>query len=384
MKNQNIRFHWSIDQLQIISNNLDLDIIDWSIYEVMKQFFLSGKCEKKQFNGDTYYRYEWQNIPEQAPILKISTKAAVYRRYENLSKANLLHPMELPDGTISKRFFRLGEMHEIVMNTKGDVDAANLAKKTYSEKSKKLGESNTVNARLDRKRRFTPVNDGLQNTEKTVNDGLQNLPKTVNDGLLYKNTNIDKNTIEDKNTITPFGENLLSQDEMIEIEEQIEAHGKLQKPPHIPPAPPTNSRKPSHAKWNGSFKIAQSIFEEHRNQWSMNRFGIEDKGLFWTGKEIGQLSNLLTMLKSKAIQNGDVYETDVEFVQSELPIFLAAATKLNCYYSNEFTPTLFSSKFNTVVTDIKNYLKNGNANSKGRNGHQFDPERTRQMESLLD
>ena len=109
-----------------------------------------------------------------------------------------------------------------------------------------------------------------------------------------------------------------------------------------------------------------------------------DSGLVWNGKEIGQFSNLLTMLKSKAIASGASYENDIEFVETELPVFLGAAAKLDRYYSNDFTPSLFSSKFNTVVTDIQNYLKNGNTNNSGRNGHNFDPARTAYMESLLD
>jgi len=384
MKNTSIRFHWSIDQLQILSNNLDLDIIDWSIYEVMKQFFLSGNCEKRQFDGKFYYRYEWQNIPDQAPILKISTKQAVYKRYDKLISANLLCQMPLPDGTISKRFFCFGDMHEVVMNTQGSKEKAVSEKENYSNKNKKLGASNTVNARLDRKQRFTPVNDGLQNTLLSVNDGLQKEPKSVNDGLLYNNINIDNRINLDKNIITqPDGSGFLSSDEIADLESQLTAKKREAQTPPRSAAPPAKRKAPA-SKWNGSFGIAQRIFDEQRKLWSIKRFNIADAGLVWNGKEHGQLSNLLTMLKSKALSSGASYESDIEFVETELPVFLGAAAQLNKYYSNDFTPTLFSSKFNTVVIDIQNFLKNGNTSNNGRNGHNFDAERTRYMESLLD
>ncbi len=134
------------------------------------------------------------------------------------------------------------------------------------------------------------------------------------------------------------------------------------------------SKGKKQAKWNGSFGIAKTMFDDYRKKWTKQRTGIDGEPIYWNEKEIGQLSNLLTALKAKSTEAGKYYDTDKDFIENVLSVFLDYAIRLDKYYMQEFTPTRFYSNFNTIYTDIKILFNNGNStkiNSRSKISDEF-------------
>lgn len=89
-----MKWSWNINQRAVIDNNLDIDVIDLSIFEMLKDFTHSSRCKKLDVNGKMYYLMGWKLVVDQLPILKLRTRRSVTKRYEKLKNAGIIeaHP----------------------------------------------------------------------------------------------------------------------------------------------------------------------------------------------------------------------------------------------------------------------------------------------------
>lgn len=134
--------------------------------------------------------------------------------------------------------------------------------------------------------------------------------------------------------------------------------------------PPKNGKK----KWEqGSFPKAKSIFDECYRQFHRNKslpIGVNE-GIYWNPKEIGQLGNLMKMLRHKAAhgEKPAIYKSDMEFVNRALNMFLGASAKLiHAWYMDKFTPSNFVTNFEALYMDVKKNIKSGYTGYKNKNG----------------
>ncbi len=201
--------------------------------------------------------------------------------------------------------------------------------------------------------------------ESLPNDGKESLPETVKKVYpIIIEENNTKKIIENDNS--PNG--VFSESEIEDFEKQAAAirtdssleESETEKEKNL------RQKKKNETKWNGSFQAAKDYFDKYRKTWMKKRHGVDGDPIYWNGMETGQLSNLLTALKSKSTDAGHVYGSDKDFIEAVLPVFLEYATRLDKYYMNEFTPTRFYSNFNTIYADIKILFTNGTSTTNGK------------------
>lgn len=85
-----MKFTILINQKAAIESELDLDIIDLSIFDFIKDFTHSGNCKSKLLNNKIYYLLSWKLISSQLPILFLRTRQSVYSRMKKLCDRKIL------------------------------------------------------------------------------------------------------------------------------------------------------------------------------------------------------------------------------------------------------------------------------------------------------
>jgi len=293
-----------------------------------------------------------------------------------------------------------GAIHKIVERscTAGlmEVDPDNPARKrttaiwyenAYLDEENEIEEGAKV-VKLEREKAVVQKVNGVPSVQK-VNDIVQKVNGKRSKS--ERSTLVLKRSIKETKEIPPMGGPLTDEDNVRDFEEQLDGQQQNPSSDNLAEGPEQKKKKVApkkksepERKWNGSFKIAIEIFDNHRKVWMKKRKGIEGEPLYWSGKECRQFSNFLTALKKKAEDAGHIYPTDEDFIKTALPAFLEAAASLEKYYMDEFTPTRFYSNFNTLYTDIKTFFKHGNnADKKPRSGHQISTQRLERINSLL-
>ena len=106
----------TINQLAVINAGLDLDVVDMTIFDVVKQYAHSEKCMKLQTETGTYFWVSHTTIIQQLPILGISTGAGIIKRINKLIDAGLLarHPN---CDLMRKTFYKFGPNYDKVCFT---------------------------------------------------------------------------------------------------------------------------------------------------------------------------------------------------------------------------------------------------------------------------
>lgn len=85
-----MKYNISINQYAVIKSGLDLDIIDLSIFDFIKDFANSQGCVKIQTPEGIYFWISHKLIIEALPLLKIKTAQGVIKRIENLINSGVL------------------------------------------------------------------------------------------------------------------------------------------------------------------------------------------------------------------------------------------------------------------------------------------------------
>ncbi len=102
--------------MAVFKAGLDLDVIDMSIFDFIKNFAHTDKCMKLQTESGTYFWVSHNTIIEQLPILGISTGAGIIKRINKLIDAGLLlrHPN---CDLMRKTFYKFGPNYDRVVFT---------------------------------------------------------------------------------------------------------------------------------------------------------------------------------------------------------------------------------------------------------------------------
>ena len=156
MNDSKFKYSIQINQKAVIDNNLDIDIIDYAIFDLLKDFSLSKECKKMIVEDKTYYFFGWRLISHQLPMIKIKSRQGINKRINKLIDCQLLERYE-NNKEENKAYFAFG---------------ANYDKMIFTCKQ----ESQDVNNGL-----HVPVNNGLH--------------PPVNNRLHNNSTSNDNNTI---------------------------------------------------------------------------------------------------------------------------------------------------------------------------------------------
>ena len=103
-----MKYTITINQLAAIGGGFNLDLVDYAIFDFIRAFIQSGRCETEQIGGKTYFWINPKLIIQQMPILGIVTTRGINMRFENLIREKLLE--RGPENKSKKKtYFALGE-----------------------------------------------------------------------------------------------------------------------------------------------------------------------------------------------------------------------------------------------------------------------------------
>lgn len=103
-----MKYTITINQLAAIGGGFNLDLVDYAIFDFIRAFVQSGRCETEQIGGKTYFWINPKLIIQQMPILGIVTTRGINMRVENLIREKLLE--RCPENKSKKKtYFALGE-----------------------------------------------------------------------------------------------------------------------------------------------------------------------------------------------------------------------------------------------------------------------------------
>jgi hypothetical protein len=107
MEEGKIKYTIVINQKAVIENKFNLDVIDMAIFDFICYFVNSKHCEKTMTPEGEYFWIAHTKIISELPIIKITTKAGIIKRIENLEREGLLerHPR---CREIKRTFYRFG------------------------------------------------------------------------------------------------------------------------------------------------------------------------------------------------------------------------------------------------------------------------------------
>jgi len=111
-----MKWSWQINQKAVDEHKLDLDVIDLSIFELLKDFSHSKQCQKIVEGDKIYYLFSWKLVVTQQPILKLKTRRSVTKRYENLKKAAIIES-HLHNKSLRGMWFCWGENYDLLIKT---------------------------------------------------------------------------------------------------------------------------------------------------------------------------------------------------------------------------------------------------------------------------
>lgn len=126
-----MKYSWIIDQRAAIESGFGLDVIDLSIFALLKDFAAEPGCKKMNENGHTYHLFSWKLVTQQQPVLGLNTKRSVTRRFEKLAECNVMHPH--PDNKGMKlMWYRFGEGAVKLMRSTRNENTSTRNENSYS------------------------------------------------------------------------------------------------------------------------------------------------------------------------------------------------------------------------------------------------------------
>lgn len=113
-----MKYTITINQYAAITNGLDLDIADLAIYDFIKDFAHTDKCEKVITPEGVFFWISHKLVIEAMPILNIKTAQGIKNRIEKLCAANVLvkHPR---CEELNKTLYRMGRNCELLSFANG-------------------------------------------------------------------------------------------------------------------------------------------------------------------------------------------------------------------------------------------------------------------------
>jgi len=97
---KNFKYSININQFAVISNGLNIDLIDCAIFDYLKDFAHCDKISKTYHEGKSYFYIKWNKIVDDMPMIGINTRKGIIARINNLIECKLLerHPDNQTNG----------------------------------------------------------------------------------------------------------------------------------------------------------------------------------------------------------------------------------------------------------------------------------------------
>jgi len=327
-------YNFSINQVKAIE--WGLNPAEAIVFDFL--FNVPTWAERVTVENIDYYFISRYKVLKEAPVVT-DKPDTIYRHFKSLEKKGVIFYKKIT----SKDCIAIAEKGKLWRNTNKDGHF-----RDSEINPNELGKISESNSEINPTNNSTSIDNNNQGLE--VNFNSDELPHTP-----------PKKSINGK-TQTLF-------------------KNKEEKPKNIP------RKKDKKEKWPpGVFTSAKAMFDENYRQWQRN-CGLTvngSEGVYWNAKEIGQLGNLMRMLRDKAKSSGQIYHRDKTFVDRALSMFLQTASNLtNCWYMDKFTPTNFVSNFESIYVDIKKNLSNGYTGDKKKSKEQVASESNQQSLEAL-
>lgn len=169
-----MKYNILINQKAVIDAGFDLDIVDLAIFELLKDFALTDKCQKTLgSDGKTYFLFNWRLVNSQLPILGLNTRQSVFKRFDKLKDCEII-VANSDNMKLGKSLYCFGVNYERMIFRGSD-----LAIEPVNESLHPL--ATTV---------VRPVNESLQ---LPVNNGLHN--NNPSDNIINNNAGEDPGAI---------------------------------------------------------------------------------------------------------------------------------------------------------------------------------------------
>lgn len=105
------KYSININQNAAIELGLDVDIIDLAIFDYIKDFANSKKCETIVTESGVYFWVSHKNIIDNMPLLNITTTRGIAKRVDKLINAGLLIKYSRCD-QVSRTYYTFGEKYD--------------------------------------------------------------------------------------------------------------------------------------------------------------------------------------------------------------------------------------------------------------------------------
>jgi hypothetical protein len=105
------KYSININQNAAIKLGLDVDIIDLAIFDYIKDFANSKKCETIVTENGVYFWVSHKNIIDNMPLLNITTTRGIAKRVDKLINAGLLIKYSRCD-QVSRTYYTFGEKYD--------------------------------------------------------------------------------------------------------------------------------------------------------------------------------------------------------------------------------------------------------------------------------
>lgn len=106
-----MKYQLTINQQAAISNGLNLDIIDLAIFDFIKSYSHSSKCEKKHLSDGTYFNISHKTIIKELPVLGITTTRGILVHINKLIRAGIIARLQHTKAP-NETFYKFGENYE--------------------------------------------------------------------------------------------------------------------------------------------------------------------------------------------------------------------------------------------------------------------------------
>lgn len=105
------KYSININQNAAVELGLDVDIIDLAIFDYIKDFANSKKCETIVTENGVYFWVSHKNIIDNMPLLNITTTRGIAKRVDKLINAGLLIKYSRCD-QVSRTYYTFGEKYD--------------------------------------------------------------------------------------------------------------------------------------------------------------------------------------------------------------------------------------------------------------------------------
>lgn len=139
--NSRYKYNISINVVPVIKHNLDLDYIDLIIFDFIKDFANSNYCTKIQTTEGLYFWISHTSIMNQLPLLKITSKAGIIKRVDNLINAGILEKSK-QSKEFGKSLYRFGKNYDKMIFSNSELKKSGTNKSLEGCQRKLVGGTN--------------------------------------------------------------------------------------------------------------------------------------------------------------------------------------------------------------------------------------------------